>query len=92
MPFSAGANVKIIGEEDEQEAEKKGDQQEPPTENMNTEDVANQVNKILKQTESPAPTQTSQPQTQPAPKPEQKPATAPIPIPMAVPESLSPQH
>lgn len=93
MPFSAGANVKIIGEEEEQEAnEKKQEQQETPTDDITSEDVTKQVNKILQQTETSAQQPAQQPaqqQAQPAPKPAQKPAAAPIPIPMAVPESLN---
>ena len=88
IPFAAGSNVKVIGEEEE---EKKSEEHETPTDNMNSEDVAKQVNKILKQTETQQhPVQQAQPtqQAQPAPKPVQKPAAAPIPIPMAVPESL----
>lgn len=89
IPFAAGSNVKVIGEEEEG---KKSEEHETPTNNMNSEDVAKQVNKILKQTETQQHTvQQAQPtqQAQPAPKPVQKPAAAPIPIPMAVPESLN---
>ena len=87
LPFSAGDNVKVIG--DEQETEDTPEQQET-VDTLNSDDVVKQVNKILKQTETPA-QQTQQPvkqSLQSAPKPIQKPVSAPIPIPMAVPESL----
>lgn len=90
IPFSAGANVKIIGEEEEQEEQKKPDNQENPVENLNSEDIAKQVNNILKKTETQTQPVQQQPaqQAQPAPKPVQKPVTAPIPIPMAMPEGI----
>lgn len=95
MPFSANDNVKIIGEEDEEKnEEEKSDKQTPTVENntMTSEDIAKQVNEILKKTETQQ-NQQSQPQTtpvvsQPTAKPVSKPASAPIPIPMAVPEGL----
>ncbi len=93
MPFAAGDNVKIIGGEDEDDEQKTTKEHETPVENnsLNSDDIAKQVNNILKKTETqtqPISQPVSQPQQQLAPKPAQKPATAPIPIPMAVPEGL----
>lgn len=81
VPFAAGANVKVIGEDEEQSETK---QEENPavnlenTDAMNTEELTKQVNTVKKeQTEA----------AKPAPKPASKPVEAPVP-PMAVPESL----
>lgn len=76
IPFSAGVDVKIIGEN-----EKKPVEQEAPTatNTIPAEDTAKTVTQ-----KKPEPAQP----VQPVPKPVPKPASAPIPIPMAMPEGL----
>lgn len=84
MPFAAGANVKIIGGEEEEkpkEEPKAEENAEIETEAVTPADVVKNFNN--KQTEQHKPVQTP-----PAAKPAVKPSTAPVPIPMAVPESL----
>lgn len=84
MPFAAGANVKIIGGEEEEkpkEEPKAEENAEIETEAVTPADVVKNFNN--KQTEQHKPVQTA-----PAAKPAVKPSPAPVPIPMAVPESL----
>lgn len=84
MPFAAGANVKIIGGEEEEKPKEEPKAEENPeieTEAVTPADVVKNFNN--KQTEQHKPVQTA-----PAAKPAVKPSAAPVPIPMAVPESL----
>ena len=84
MPFAAGSNVKIIGEQDEQN--KPAEQEKPAA----TPETAEPV----KLPESVKNTEQAKPAPAPAPAPAvQKPVpvketAAPIPVPMAVPQSL----
>ena len=78
IPFAAGSNVKVIGEEENKQEEPVVNLNE--TDAMTPEEVTKQVNNVIKQQE-----QTQKPEQ---PKPVQKPISAPVPIPMAVPESL----
>ena len=78
MPFAAGDNVRVIGEEDEP----KEVNESKPVESEETPAVIPQ-----EVVQKPKPVEEAKKIE--APKPvEQKPASAPIPIPMAVPESL----
>ena len=77
IPFAAGSNVKVIGEEEKKLEEPSANLEE--TDEMTTPEVK-PVNNTVKQPEqAPKPEQS---------KPVQKPVSAPVPIPMAVPESL----
>lgn len=84
MPFAAGSNVKIIGEQDEQN--KPAEQEKPAVTQETAEPV--KLPESVKNVEQPKPAPA------PAPAPAaQKPApaketAAPIPVPMAVPQSL----
>ena len=85
MPFAAGSNVKIIGEQDEQN--KPAEQEKPAATPETAEPV--KLPESVKNTE-----QVAKPAPAPAPAPAvQKPVpvketAAPIPVPMAVPQSL----
>ncbi len=80
MPFTAGANVKIIGDDEEDKSQEENGQdtsteQPAPQIPVKTEEAAkNIVNQQVPVAEPP--------------KPAPKPASAPVPVPMAVPESL----
>ncbi len=80
MPFAAGSNVKIIGEEEKKQEEQKIEQEAQEKLPMPLPESVKQV---------------VQPKTLPAPVPEaeskqlqEKQTSAPVPIPMAVPETL----
>ncbi len=85
MPFAAGSNVKIIGEQSKPKEENNSQEQG----NLNPEVVEPKLPESVKKIEQTKPV-TPQPQTpKPAVKPVQiKETTAPVPIPMAVPENL----
>ncbi|MFR1672700.1 MAG: transglycosylase domain-containing protein [Candidatus Gastranaerophilaceae bacterium] len=80
IPFAAGSNVKIIGDEKEKEQPKEEEvPKETSPEAVTPSDVVKNFNK-----------QNEHKTAQPAPAPKQavKSTAAPVPIPMAVPESL----
>ena len=80
MPFTAGANVKIIGDDEEEKSQDENGQ-EIPTE-QTTPKIPAKTEEAAKNIVNP---QVSVPEP---PKPAPKPASAPVPVPMAVPESL----
>ena len=85
MPFAAGSNVKIIGEQNKPKEENNS----PEQDNLTPEVVEPKLPESVKKIEQTKPV-TPQAQT---PKPTAKPVqvketTAPVPIPMAVPENL----
>lgn len=79
MPFSAGANVKIIGEEEDENSQEQSSQDTP------AEQTAPQIPAATEEAAKNVINNNPQPA---APKPAPKPASAPVPVPMAVPESL----
>lgn len=80
MPFSAGANVKIIGDDEEEKP------QEEQSQETSTEQTSPQIPvKTEEAAKNVVNTQVTVPEQ---PKPTPKPASAPVPVPMAVPESL----
>ncbi len=91
-PFSAGDNVKVIGDEEEREQQDSG-QETREQSALTPDDVAKRVEELKKQTHN---VENEQPVqlpavTKPAPTQVQKvepPKPAPVPIPMAVPENL----
>lgn len=84
MPFAAGSNVKIIGEQDEQN--KPAEQEKPAVTQETAEPV--KLPESVKNVEQPKPA----PAPAPAPAAQKpvpaKETAAPIPVPMAVPQSL----
>jgi penicillin-binding protein 1A len=84
VPFAAGSNTKIIGDE---ETSENSSSTVENSEAMTSDEISKQVNNVLKRAEQAAsqPAQTTQAQPKPA---AQKPTSAPVPIPMAVPEGL----
>lgn len=86
MPFSAGSNVKIIGEETNTEQPVETNSQ-PAQEQQSTEELVRNVINNAKAT-TPEPVKPAVPKPAAVPQPTPKPSAAPVPVPMAVPESL----
>lgn len=84
IPFAAGSNVKIIGEEEEQN---KSVEEEKPAAAQETAEVPN-LPESVKNMDQPKPAQTSAPAPAPQKPIPAKETAAPVPIPMAVPQSL----
>lgn len=85
IPFAAGSNVKIIGEEEQPKEEEQNPENSVQNNIIIPQNVENQVNDITKKIE---PVKQQQSIQQPQPAAPAKPAAAPVPIPMAVPEGL----
>ena len=84
MPFTAGANVKIIGDDEEGKAQDENGQETPIE--QTTPKIPAKTEEAAKNVVTPQTPAIEQPK--PAPKPAPKPVSAPVPVPMAVPESL----
>lgn len=84
IPFAAGSNVKIIGDDDN--AEKPKEEEEKPV-NLDDVTAVTPADVVMNANKKNAEQPVSAP-VAPKPAAPAKPAAAPIPIPMAVPESL----
>lgn len=85
MPFAAGDNVKVIGEEEN--SQENEETSTNSTDTVSNDEIIQPVENVKKQVEQNA-VQQPKPQVQPTPAKPAAPATAPVPIPMAVPEGL----